>query len=120
MCLCDNIGLVALILLGWELRASSITVLCVQAVMHDLVSFAFYAIPIFHSNSKNFYITCYIVQFPNNEEGDMHIYIINIYSTCIIYNMPCDPKSLSLLLFIQSLYSLSKLQFFSFTCIIEV
>ena len=26
---------------------------------HDLVSFAFYAIPIFPSNSKNLYITCY-------------------------------------------------------------
>ena len=30
VCPCDNIGLVSLILLGWELRVSYITVLCVQ------------------------------------------------------------------------------------------
>ena len=32
VCLCDNIGLVSLILLGWELRVSYITVLCVQGI----------------------------------------------------------------------------------------
>ena len=57
MCLCDNIGLVALILLGWELRASSITVLCVQAVM-ILSPLLFMPSLYSHSNSKNFYITC--------------------------------------------------------------
>ena len=57
MCLCDNIGLVALILLGWELRASSITVLCVQAVM-ILSPLLFMPSLYCHSNSKNFYITC--------------------------------------------------------------
>ena len=59
MCLCDNIGLVALLLLGWELRASSITVLCVQAVM-ILSPLLFMPSLYSHSNSKNFYITCYI------------------------------------------------------------
>ena len=48
VCLRDNIGLVVLILLGWELRASYITVLCVQAVMILFPSLS-------HSN---FYITC--------------------------------------------------------------
>ena len=57
MCLCDNIGLVALLLLGWELRASSITVLCVQAVM-ILSPLLFMPSLYSHSNSKNFYITC--------------------------------------------------------------
>ena len=32
VCLCDNIGLVSLILLGWELHVSYITVLCVQGI----------------------------------------------------------------------------------------
>ena len=59
MCLCDNIGLVALLLLGWELRASSITVLCVQAVM-ILSPLLFMPSLYSHSNSKNFYITCRI------------------------------------------------------------
>ena len=59
MCLCDNIGLVALLLLGWELRASSITVLCVQAVM-ILSPLLFMPSLYSHSNSKNFYITCLI------------------------------------------------------------
>ena len=31
-CHCDNIGLVLLILLGWELRVPYITVLCVQGI----------------------------------------------------------------------------------------
>ena len=31
--LCDNIGLVSLILLGWELRVSYITVLCLQGIL---------------------------------------------------------------------------------------
>ena len=53
MCLCDNIGLVALILLGWELRASYITELCVQAVMILSPLPPLYS----HSNLKNFYIT---------------------------------------------------------------
>ena len=57
MCLCDNIGLVALILLGWELRASSITVLCVQAVM-ILSPLLFMPSLYSHSNSNNFYTTC--------------------------------------------------------------
>ena len=57
VCLCDNIGLVALLLLGWELRASSITVLCVQAVM-ILSPLLFMPSLYSHSNSKNFYITC--------------------------------------------------------------
>ena len=51
------IGLVALVLLGWELRASSITVLCVQAVM-ILSPLLFMPSLHSHSNSKNFYITC--------------------------------------------------------------
>ena len=51
---CDNIGLMSLILLGWELRASYITVLCVQAVM-ILSSLLF--MPSLYSHS-NFYITC--------------------------------------------------------------
>ena len=46
VCLCDNIGLVSLILLGWELHVSYITVLCVQDI--PILSLAFYAIPIFH------------------------------------------------------------------------
>ena len=63
MCLCDNIGLVALLLLGWELRASSITVLCVQAVM--ILSLLLFMLSLYsHSNSKNFYITCiHITQY---------------------------------------------------------
>ena len=48
------IGLVALLLLGWELRAFSITVLCVQAVMILSPLPSLHS----HSNSKNFYITC--------------------------------------------------------------
>ena len=32
VCLCDNIGLVSLILLGWELHVSYITVVCVQGI----------------------------------------------------------------------------------------
>ena len=51
---CDNIGLVALILLGWELRASYITVQCVQAFMILSPLPSLYS----HSNSKNFYTTC--------------------------------------------------------------
>ena len=47
----------------------------------------------------------YIVQLPN-EESDMHIIYIALGES----DMPCDPK----LFFIQSLYSLSKLQIFSF------
>ena len=47
----------ALLLLGWELRASSITVLCVQAVM-ILSPLLFMPSLYSHSNSKNFYITC--------------------------------------------------------------
>ena len=63
VCLCNNIGLVALILLGWELRASSITVLCVYTSRHDLVSFLCHCMLFMpslysRSNSKNFYITC--------------------------------------------------------------
>ena len=51
MCLCDNIGLVALLLLGWELRASSITVLCVQAVM--ILSPLLFMLSLYsHSNSN--------------------------------------------------------------------
>ena len=43
---CDNIGLVSLILLGWELR---VLYHCTMCTRHpDLVSFAFYAIPTFH------------------------------------------------------------------------
>ena len=41
-CHCDNIGLVSLILLGWELHH------CTMCTMHpDLVSVDFYAKPIF-------------------------------------------------------------------------
>ena len=47
----------ALILLGWELRASSITVLCVQAVM-ILSPLPFMPSLYSHSKSKKFYITC--------------------------------------------------------------
>ena len=43
-----------MILLGWELHASYITVLCVQAVM-ILSSLLFMPS---HSNLKTFYITC--------------------------------------------------------------
>ena len=43
--------------LGWDLRASSITVLCVQAVM-ILSPLLFMPSLYSHSNSKNFYITC--------------------------------------------------------------
>ena len=46
VCLCDNIGLVSLILLGWELRVLCHSTMCTRHP--DLVSFAFYAIPIFH------------------------------------------------------------------------
>ena len=60
VCLCDNIGLVALILLGWELRASSITVLCVQAVM-ILSPLLFMPSLYSHSISKNYYVTCYTI-----------------------------------------------------------
>ena len=60
MCLCDNIGPVALILLGWELRASYITVQCVQAVM-ILSPLLFMPSLYSHSNLKNFYITCTIL-----------------------------------------------------------
>ena len=42
---------------GIELRASSITVLCVQAVM-ILSPLLFMPSLYSHSNSKNFYITC--------------------------------------------------------------
>ena len=43
--------------LGWELRASSITVLCVQAVM--ILSPSLFMPSLYsHSNLKNFYITC--------------------------------------------------------------
>ena len=46
VCLCDNIGLVSLVLLGWELR---VLYHCTMCTRHpDLVSFTFYAIPIFH------------------------------------------------------------------------
>ena len=55
MCPCDNIGLVALILLGWELHASYITVLCVQAVM-ILSPLLFMPSLYSHSNLKNFYV----------------------------------------------------------------
>ena len=42
---CDNIGLVSLILLGWELR---VLYQCTMCTRHpDLVSLDFYAIPIF-------------------------------------------------------------------------
>ena len=69
MCLCDNIGLVALILLGWELHASYITLLCVQAIMILFTLLCVQAIMILssllfmpplysHSNLKNFYVTC--------------------------------------------------------------
>ena len=51
----------------------------------------------------------YIVQLPN-EEGDMH----STWCIMICLVIPI----LSLLLFIQSLYSLSKLQIFSSTCCI--
>ena len=51
---CDNIGLVALILLGWELGASYITVLSVQAVM---IWSPLLFMPSLYSHS-NFYITC--------------------------------------------------------------
>ena len=48
MGLCDNIGLVALILLGWELRASY-TLYYTCTSHHDLDSrLPFYAIPVFH------------------------------------------------------------------------
>ena len=44
-CRCDNIGLVSLILLGWELR---VLYHCTMCTGHpDLVSLDFYAIPIF-------------------------------------------------------------------------
>ena len=43
---CDNIGLVSLILLGWELR---VLYHCTMCTRHsDLVTLDFYAIPIFH------------------------------------------------------------------------
>ena len=77
MCLCDNIGLVALILLGWELRASSITVLCVEAVM-ILSPLLFMPFLYSHSNSKNFYITCILL----TEEGSETLY------TKILTNLP--------------------------------
>ena len=48
---CDNIGLVSLILLGWELRASYITVLCVQAVM---ILSPLLLMPSLYSHLKNF------------------------------------------------------------------
>ena len=67
MCLCDNIGLVALLLLGWELRASSITVLCVQAVM-ILSPLLFMPSLYSHSNSKNFYITCTTKSITRNKQ----------------------------------------------------
>ena len=40
---CDNIGLVSLILLGWELHVLYHSTMCTRHP--DLVSFAFYAIP---------------------------------------------------------------------------
>ena len=44
-CHCDNIGLVSLILLGWELR---VLYHCTMCTRHpDLVSLDFYEIPIF-------------------------------------------------------------------------
>ena len=55
VCLCDNIGLVSLILLGWELH---VLYHCTMCTRHpDLVSFAFCAIPIIipHYNLKNFF-----------------------------------------------------------------
>ena len=45
----------ALLLLGWELRAFSVTVLCVQAVM-ILSPLLFMPSLYSRSNSKNFYI----------------------------------------------------------------
>ena len=80
MCLCDNIGLVALILLGWELRASSITVLCVQAVK-ILSPLLFMPSLYSHSNSKNFYITC---GYP--KLGDMceYMWIVGMTGSYII------------------------------------
>ena len=50
---CNNIGLVSLILLGWELHVSYITVLCVQgiAILSPLLFVPSY-IP--HYNFKNF------------------------------------------------------------------
>ena len=44
-CHCDNVGLLSLILLGWELR---VLYHCTMCTRHpDLVSLDFYAIPIF-------------------------------------------------------------------------
>ena len=65
VCLCDNIGLVSLIILGWELHVSYITVLCVQGI--PILSPSLF-MPSLYSTL----IYLYIVQLPN-EEGDMHI-----------------------------------------------
>ena len=48
VCLCDSIGLVSLIRLGWELRVSYITVLCVQGIPM-LSPILFMPSPIFHT-----------------------------------------------------------------------
>ena len=94
MCLCDNIGLVALLLLGWELRASSITVLCVQAVM-ILSPLLFMPSLYSHSNSKNFtllvYIACivrnYDVSFTRNKRVNERI--IHLYTFQEEVQFPC-------------------------------
>ena len=52
LCGCDNIWLVSLILMGWELR---ILYHCTMCTRHpDLVSLDFYAIPIFHIRISTF------------------------------------------------------------------
>ena len=69
VCLCNNIGLVPLILLGWELRVLYHSTMCTRHP--DLVSYAFYAIPIFHLK-----FTC------------THIYTQCTYAK---YHIPPDP-----------------------------
>ena len=55
---CNNIGLVSFVLLGWEFL---VLYHCTMCTRHpDFVSFAFYAIPIFHIRIRS-----YLIRIPN-------------------------------------------------------
>ena len=93
--LCDNIGLVLLILRFATLFCRSSY--CTMCTIHpNLVSFPFIPSLYFH-----------IVQLPN-EDGNMHIIEHLVHQICLVIQI------LSILLF---KYSLFKLQLFLFTCI---
>ena len=72
VCISNNVGLVPLILLGWELRGSYVTVLCVQAIL-ILSPLLFYAIPIY-STFLHLLVDCFVYDFNALVNGVCSLY----------------------------------------------